>query len=157
MKFFNFFKRKSTIQIDFDISTEPLYVFPSKKIKLPTSATVNKDTELFFCDSGKVLDSFSEGSYDINIANLPNCDKRFKLSKPDRDGRLANCFYCNVYFVNKTLFKYKKWKTYRKAYCQDKRVGNFNVGLSGGYAFEIKDAKKFITAMLKEYDIIKNK
>lgn len=158
MGIFDFLKRnKKVIQLDFDISTEPVYVYPSKKIKLPTSAVISKDTEMFFCDSGKILDSFKEGEYEINISSLPNCDKRFKLSKPDADGRLAKYFYCNVYFVNKQIFKYKKWKTYRKANCYDKRVGEFNVGLSGGYAFQIKDAKTFITMMLKEYDIIKNK
>ena len=158
MGIFDFFKiKKDIIQIDFDISTEPVYVYPSKKIKLPTTAIIQPDMEIFFCDGGKVLDGFSQGEHAINLSSIPNCDKKFKLSKPNKDGRLAKFFYCNIYFVNKNLFKYKTWKTYRKAYCYDEKVGEFSVGLSGAYAFKIIDSKRFVTMLLKEYDTIKNK
>ena len=157
MGIFNFFKKNNKIELDYDISTEPMYVYHSKKIKLPSTAVVEENMELFFCEGGKILDSFKEGEHLINIATLPLCDKKFKLSKPDADGKLASYFFCHAYYVNKNIFTYKKWKTYRKADISDIKVGQFNVGLSGGYAFKITDTKKFVSVMLKEYDIIKNK
>lgn len=158
MGIFDFLKKKKNkIEVDFDISSELIYVYPTNKIKLPTDAIVSKNYEMFLCDSGKILDNFKEGEVELKIANLPKCDKRFKLSKPDKNGKLAKFFFANVYFVNKNVFEYKQWKGYRKAIIVDKKLGEFGILLKGGYAFKIVDANRFVDVMLKEYAVLKNK
>lgn len=150
-------KRKNKIVIDCDISTEPVFVYPTNKIKLQMQAVVPKDCVLILCDGDKILDSFAEGEHELSLANLPKCDKRFKLSKPNKDGKFQKYFFCDVYVVNKILFKYKPFKCYRKAEISDKNVGEFKVGISGGYAFQIANAQKFLQNLLCEYNHLKNK
>lgn len=157
MGFFDFLKRKNKIMIDFDISTEPIFVYPTNKITLQMQAIVPKDCELFLCDGDKILDSFAEGEHELSLVNLPKCDKRFKLSKPNKDGKFPKYFFCDVYIVNKILFKYKPFRCYRKAEILDKNVGGFKVGISGGYAFQITNAQKFLQNVLGEYNHLKNK
>lgn len=157
MGFFDFFKRKNKIYIDFDISTEPLFVYPTNKIKIGMMAEVPADCELFLCADGKILDCFGEGEHVLSLANLPKCDKKFRLSKPDKDGRLQKYFFCDVYFVNKVLFRYKDFKCYRKALVCDRQLGDYKVGICGGYAFKICNSKKFLSNMLCEYNRLKNK
>lgn len=157
MGFFDFLKRKNKIMIDFDISTEPIFVYPTNKIKLSMQAVVPKDCVLFLCDGDKILDSFFEGEHELSLANLPKCDKKFKLSKPNKDGKFQKYFFCDVYIVNKILFKYKPFKCYRKAEVLDKNVGEFKVGISGGYAFQITNPQKFLQNILCEYNHLKNK
>ncbi len=157
MGFFDFLRRKNKIVIDFDISTEPVFVYPTNKIKLPMQAVVPKDCVLFLTDGDKILDSFTEGEHELSLANLPKCDKRFKLSKPNKDGKFQKYFFCDVYIVNKILFKYKPFKCYRKAEIFDKNVGEFKVSISGGYAFQIANAQKFLQNLLCEYNHLKNK
>ena len=157
MGFFDFLRRKNKIVIDFDISTEPVFVYPTNKIKLPMQAVVPKDCVLFLTDGDKILDSFAEGEHELSLANLPKCDKRFKLSKPNKDGKFQKYFFCDVYIVNKILFKYKPFKCYRKAEIFDKNVGEFKVSISGGYAFQITNPQKFLQNLLCEYNHLRNK
>lgn len=157
MGFFDFLKRKNKIFVDFDISSEPVFVYPTNKIKLPMQAIVPPNCEMFLCDGGKILDSFGEGEHQLCLASLPKCDKRFGLSKPNKEGRLPKYFFCDVYIVNKILFKYKPFSCFRKAQIFDKKVGQFKVGICGGYAFEILDSKKFLANLLCEYNRLKNK
>lgn len=105
---------------------------------------------------GKVLDIFPNGEHEMKAIFVPQCVKRFRLDKQQKDGSFLTSFSADAYFVNLNMFEYEKWKTYRKIEMYDQKYGYYNFSLQGGFAFKVTNAKKFMTALLKVYDYLKN-
>lgn len=151
-------KFNKNIVVRGDISNHLVFVYKLKKNRfwLDTKLKVPQDFAFVIGKSGKVLDYFPYGEYDLKAIYLPQCVKKFHLDKQQKDGSFLNSFFADAYFVNLKMFEYEKWKTYRKIEMFDEKYGYYNFSLQGGFAFKINDAKKFLTALLKVYDYIKN-
>lgn len=123
-------------------------------IKIDSTVIVPKGYSFVIGHTGKALDSFNEGEYVLGPATLPECCRKLKIHKQDKKGGFKKSFKADVYFVNLAEFGYS-FKTYDKAELGGRASGIFTVGLTANAQIKVVDAKRFMEALLGEYDYIK--
>lgn len=129
------------------------YLGANSKIKNNSKVTV---PEGYFCvlgRRGKVADKFDTGEHFLNYANLPYMCRRFGIDKL-KDGKQAEKFPCNIYFVSKEL-QPGKFKTYRKVEMGTRAYGIYKAHVYGMYSYKVTNPQELLQSLLNEYDYIK--
>lgn len=159
MGLITYFKRKfaKDIVVNGDITHHLIFVYKLKKgrIWLASNIEVPENFAFAICSAGKIYDTFPAGYHSLTGINLPKCVKKFNLTRQLKDGSIPDSFVADAYFINMNLFEYVAWKAYRKPELYDEKYGYFNFMLSGGFAFKIINANKFLQTVLKVYDYLR--
>lgn len=124
-------------------------------IKIGSDVVVPNGYSFVLGHSGKAMDMFNEGTYQLNAATLPECCKKLKIHKPDKKGKLVKNFKADVYFVNLDKFSYS-FKTFEKAELGSRASGIFTVGVKGNFTCTVSDPKIFVEKLLYEFAYVKN-
>ena len=158
MGIFTKFKKMFSSDIAPDVEKLEGLVFPyalkGGKIKINSFVTVPSGYSFLLGYRGRVLDCFGEGKFPLSPATLPECSKRLKIHKQDKNGNNKKSFKSNAYFVNLADYSLEI-RTLEKAELGKKASGIFSVGLTCDIKVKVSDAKKIMESLLNEYDYIK--
>ena len=130
------------------------YTLKHSSIKIDSTVVVPEGFSFVIGHTGKALDYFNQGEYILAPATLPNCCKKLKIHKQDKHGNFKKSFKADVYFVKLGEHSYS-FKTMNKAELGGRASGIFSVGLSANVKIKVLDAKRFVEALLEEYDYLK--
>lgn len=125
-------------------------------IKFGKVLDVKQGTVAVFVAKGKVADAFSEGSYRLELNNLPVLNRLLKLSKQSKKA-VPNKFKAELYLINLKQFKQQNFASFDNIVVKDKRFKKFNVKIKGKFDFEVFSPVDFIEALLTQYGLIKDK
>lgn len=126
----------------------------AKKIKVGSTLKVPEGFAFVLGYNGKVYDCFNEGEKTLDLINMPETVKKFKLNKPDKNGRFVKKIKINGYYVNLNEFIFP-WQTYRKLVFKDSEFGYFKAKSNGEIILKVENAKLFMKALLTEYSYLK--
>ena len=127
-----------------------------QSIKFGRTLEVKPGFVAVFVAKGKVADAFSEGSYRLEVGNIPILSRILKLTKPNKRGNLPNKFKAELYLVNLKQFENLQFKSFNTVYLKDKNFKNLSVKLEGKFSCEIFNPVEFIESMLTQYGLIKD-
>ncbi len=130
------------------------FALKHNKIKINSKVIVPNGYIFVIGHNGKALDHFGEGKYILAPATLPQCCKKLKIHKTDKNNNIKKSFKAEAYFVNIGDYELN-FKTQEKAELGRRATGIFKVGLSAKTLFKVVDAKKLMEALLYEYSYLK--
>ena len=130
------------------------YKIKGSKIKIESKVKVPQNYSFVLASSGKCLDVFGGGEYFLTPATLPECCKKLKIHKSDKNNKIKKFFKADVYFVNLNSFELD-FKTNSKAELGKKASGIFHVGMTAKLKLKVIDVKKFMQVLLDEYAYLK--
>ena len=158
MGIFSGLKSMFASKITFDESKAKGVVSPYKlkgsKIKIESKVKVPQNFGFVLASNGKCLDVFGGGEYFLTPATLPECCKKLKIHKSDKNNKIKKFFKADVYFVNLSTFELD-FKTNSKAEMGKKASGIFHVGMTAHLKLKVIDVKKFMQVLLDEYAYLK--
>ncbi len=131
-------------------------IYPLKhgKIKINSKVKVPSGFVFVIGHNGKALDHFGEGEYNLSVATLPECCKRLKIHKTNKNNNNKKSFKAQAYFVNINDYELN-FSTQEKAELGRRATGVFKVGLKAILKFKVVDATKLMKALLYEYSYLK--
>lgn len=150
------FKRllRKEIYLENSCHGELVHPLSSKKLKIGSTVKVPEGYAFVLGYNGKVYDVFEQGESKLDLINIPEAVKRFKLNKPDKNGKFAKKIKINGYYVNLNDFIFP-WQTYRKMVFKDESLGYFKGKANGEIVVKVENPKLFIKALLTEYSYLK--
>lgn len=140
--------------IVFDVSKKAGLVTPVQlkhsHIKIDSKVYVPENYCFVLGHNGKCLDMFTSGEYYLSAATLPECCKKLKIHKPDKNNKVKKSFKADAYYVCMQDFVLN-FKTLDKAELGGKASGIFSVGLKCDIKLKAYDVKKLMDALLNAY------
>lgn len=120
-----------------------IWHYPKRNFNTGSKLIVNESEEALFYLTGKALDLFGPGKHVLSTNNIPLLRGIIDISTGWKTP-----FTCDVYFVDKTIQKYK-WGTSTKMEFLEP-IYNFpiSVGACGELRFQIEDSRKFIVKLI---------
>lgn len=145
--------------ISLDVSKVNSIVYPyalkGGKIKVNCKLNVPENFSCVLGYNGKALDCFSSGEFFLAPATLPECCKKLKIHKTDKNNKTKKDFKADVYYISHQTQK-MEWRTFEKAELGQKLSGIFSVGAVGKLEYVVSNAPKLIENLLTEFAYIKN-
>lgn len=146
-------------QIEVDENRIQEMVVPQKlkygKMKMNTKVIIPENFDFAFGYNGHAYDIIKNvESFEVNGLTIPRCVKKFKLAKPNKNGRYPDSFKVNCYYIGLIEYNFE-WKTYRKMQFKDENFGIFKAGASGDITLKVNDSEKFLQSLLLVYSYLK--
>ena len=152
------FKKLFSNDIILDTSKAKGLVYPHalkrSSIKLDSKVQVPENYSFAIGNNGRCLDCFLQGEYYLSISTLPECCKKLKIHKTDKNNKIKKSFKADAYFVSLNEFTLNL-KTQQKAELGGKASGIFKVGLICDLKLKVQDTKKLMNFLLSEYAYLK--
>lgn len=125
------------------------------KIKFGTTIDVKPNFLAVLVYKNKIMDTFAQGRYRLDIPTMPLLSRYQKLTKPNKKGDLPKKFKVDVYFVN-----LKAFENFAFADCivhiKNKVYKNLNVFVDGKYSFQVTSPIDFLEALFTQYGVVNN-
>ena len=120
-----------------------IWRYPKRNFNTGSKLIVDESQEALFYSMGKALDLFGPGKYTLSTNNIPIM--RGLLNLPT-GGKTQ--FTCDVYFIDKTIQKFKWGTSSRLEFLEP--IYNFpiNIGACGEIRFQVDDSRKFIVKLV---------
>lgn len=120
-----------------------IWRYPKRNFNTGSKLIVDESQEALFYSMGKALDLFGPGKYTLSTNNIPII--RGLLNLPT-GGKTQ--FTCDVYFIDKTIQKFKWGTSSRLEFLEP--IYNFpiNIGACGEIRFQVDDSRKFIVKLV---------
>ena len=120
-----------------------IWRYPKRNFNTGSKLIVDESQEALFYSMGKALDLFGPGKYTLSTNNIPII--RGLLNLPT-GGKTQ--FTCDVYFIEKTIKKFKWGTSSRLEFLEP--IYNFpiNIGACGEIRFQVDDSRKFIVKLV---------
>lgn len=150
-------KNKKNIELKQDISGYLVFPYPLKHgiVHLGHTAVVPENCVLAFAARGKVLDILPSGTHTLVPTILPKANKKFKLTKLDKNGNAPYGFDGYAYFVNLEPLSNFVFSTYKKLRFNNELDGKFWVRPQFVVDVVVEDAEKLLKNLLSELAILK--
>lgn len=131
------------------------YALKNGAIKVDTKLVVPQNCAFVLGHNGKALDCFREGEYVLCAATLPECCKKLKIHKPDKNGNLKKKFKVDAYFMNfkEYIFVFNTGKCVEMG---NRAMGIFTAGAEGKIKIAINDPRQFMTSLLAEFAYLRS-
>lgn len=125
------------------------------KLKFGTSIDVKPNFLAVLVYKNRIMDTFAEGRYRLDIPTMPLLARYQKLSKPNKKGDLPKKFKADIYFVNLKTFVNSSFGD-----CivriKNKVYRNLNVFVDGNYSFQVTSPIDFLEALFTQYGTVNN-
>lgn len=140
-----------------DIAKYLVFPYPLKggRVWLDKKAVVPENTVLAIATRGKILDILPPGEHKLTTDILPGSNSKFKLHKPNKDGKPQTNFKAFAYIVNTNQTHEFPFETYKKIRYDNEIDGKFWAKIDFSITFQISDAKKFLKSLMCEYAYLK--
>ena len=140
-----------------DIAKYLVFPYPLKggRLWLDKKAVVPENTVLAIATRGRILDILPPGEHKLTTEILPGANAKFKLHKPDKDGKPQTNFKAFAYIVNTSQTHEFPFETYKKIRYDNEIDGKFWAKIDFSITFQISDAKKFLKSLMCEYAYLK--
>ena len=125
------------------------------KIKFGTSIDVRPNFLAVLVYKNKIMDTFAEGRYRLDIPTMPLLSRYQKLTKPNKKGDLPKKFKVDVYFVNLKAFANFNFDDCI-VHIKNKVYKNLNVFVDGNYSFQVTSPIDFLEALFTQYGVVKD-
>lgn len=125
------------------------------KIKFGTSIDVKPNFLAVLVYKNKIMDTFAEGRYRLDIPTMPLLSRYQKLTKPNKKGDLPKKFKVDVYFVNLKAFVNFNFDDCI-VHIKNKVYKNLNVFVDGNYSFQVTSPIDFLEALFTQYGVVKD-
>lgn len=120
-----------------------VWKYPKTNFNTGANLIVNESEEALFFSCGKALDLFGPGKHRLSTNNIPLLRSIINIPTGGKTP-----FTCEVYFIDKTIQKFK-WGTNSKIeFMEPKYNFPIKIGASGEIRFKIDDSRKFITKLV---------
>ena len=145
------------IRLKQDIGKYLVFPYPLKggRLWLDKKAVVPENTVLAIATRGRILDILPPGEHKLTTEILPGANAKFKLHKPDKDGKPQINFKAFAYIVNTSQPHEFPFATYKKIRYDNEIDGKFWAKIDFSITFQISDAKKFLKSLMCEYAYLK--
>ena len=120
-----------------------IWRYPRMNFNTGSKLIVDESQEALFYLSGKALDLFGPGKYTLSTNNIPII--RGLLNLPT-GGKTP--FTCDVYFIDKTVQKFKWGTPSRLEFLEPVYHFPINIGACGEIRFQVEDSRKFIVKLV---------
>ncbi|MBQ3494642.1 MAG: SPFH domain-containing protein [Clostridia bacterium] len=137
-----------------DVNKMPSIVTPFKTsggyIKTNSKVGVPKGYAFVLGHGGKALDCFMEGEYILAPSTLPECCKKLKIHKMDKQGKIKKKFKADAYFINLKSFD-ATFKTGQCIEMGNRAMGIFTAGAEGKANIKVSEPKLMMVGLLQEF------
>ena len=125
------------------------------KIKFGTTLDVKPNFLAVLVYKNKIMDTFAEGRYRLDVPTMPLLVRYQKLTKPNKKGDLPKNFKVDVYFVNLRAFGNNSFNGCG-IHIKNKIYKNMNVFADGNYSFQVTSPIDFLDALFTQYGTVSN-
>ena len=123
-----------------------VYRYPGNSFLNRTKLVVSPGQRALCVYLGKVEGEFKPGVSILNNANYPFLGKLFQ-------GREADSYPYEIYFVNSTVQTKTKWTTKKAVYAKDSETGLLvHTGAVGSYIYRLRDPQFLLQAVIGEIE-----
>lgn len=117
-----------------------VWKYPIEDFNVGSQLIVHESQEAIFCQDGKALDLFGAGRHTLDIQQLPNMGKAYKLPADTN-----KTFHSEVYFINLATQMGIKWGTNSKVHILDPGSGlPVEIGASGEFNIRVINSRKLL-------------
>lgn len=131
------------------------YPLKNGAIKMDSKVVVPQAFAFVLGHNGKALDAFREGEYIMAPAVLPECCKKLKIHKMDKQGNFKKKFKADLYFISLKPYNFV-FKTGQCVEMGNRSMGIFTAGAEGKAKLSVKDPRIFLSHLLDEFAYLRN-